>query len=103
MVPESFDAMHRIPHAVHVSVSGGDDSGTVGKPQITDLAFTRALVESMKKSGTFSRVADGPSQGADYLRSVTLFSMDKRSFGRKVKLEAGWTLRRADKVIVWQE
>jgi hypothetical protein len=30
--------------------------------------------------------------------------MDKRVFGRTVKIEAGWTLRRADtETVVWQD
>ena len=104
MIPVFVETKHRIPHAVYVSVSGGDNVGTVGKPQITDPAFTNALVESIKRSGTFSGVVHGRDQGAVYWLSVTLFSTDKRTFGRTVKLEAGWTLRRADtKELVWQE
>ena len=104
MIPESFETVHRIPQAVQVSVSGGDNEGTVGKPQITDLAFRRALVESIKRSGMFSEVVADHRQAVQHLLSVTIFSVDSRTFGRVVKLEAGWTLRRGDtREVVWQE
>jgi len=36
--------------------------------------------------------------------TATLFTLNKRVFGRTVKLEVGWTLRRIDTgVLVWQE
>ena len=76
----------------------------MGRPQITNSTFSQALTESITKSRTFSRVIEDQNQRADYLLTVTLFSMDKRVYGRTVKMEAGWTLRRADAgTVVWQE
>ena len=76
----------------------------VGRPQITNSAFTQALTASITKSRTFSKVVEDQSQKPDYLLTVTLSSIDKRVFGRTVRMEAGWTLQRADAgTVVWQE
>jgi hypothetical protein len=104
MVPTSFETAKSHPQTVRVYVTGGQESVAVGRPQITNSAFSQALTESITKSRTFSRVVEDQSQRADYLLTVTLFSMDKRVFGRTVKMEAGWTLRRAEAgTVVWQE
>jgi hypothetical protein len=104
MVPTSFETAKSHPQTVRVYVTGGQESVAVGRPQITNSAFSQALTESITKSRTFSRVVEDQSQRADYLLTVTLFSMDKRVFGRTVKMEAGWTLRRAEVgTVIWQE
>jgi hypothetical protein len=89
MVPTSFETAKSHPQTVRVYVTGGQESVAVGRPQITNSAFSQALTESITKSRTFSRVVEDQSQRADYLLTVTLFSMDKRVFGRTVKME-GW-------------
>jgi len=104
MVPTSFETSRKHPYAVRVRVTGGQESEAVGRPQIPDSAFARALIDSITNSQTFSKVVEGQSTGENYLLTVTLFSMDKRVFGRTVRLEVGWTLRRGDTgAIVWQE
>jgi hypothetical protein len=104
MVPTSFQTAKNHPQTVRVHVSGGQETVAVGRPQITNSAFTQALTESLTKSRMFSRVVEDQSQKTDYLLTVTLFSMDKLVFGRTVSMEAGWTLRRADAgTVVWQE
>ncbi len=104
MVPTSFEASKNHPETVRVKVTGGQETEAVGRPQVTDSAFTQALVDSIIKSRTFSRVVEGQSRGEDYLLTVTLFSLDKRAFGRTVKLEAGWTLQRVDTgAVIWKE
>lgn len=102
MIPTSFETAQRHPQSVRARVTGGQDSEATGRPHIPNSAFAQALVESIIKSKTFARVADG--QGEEYLLTVTLFSIDKRVFGQTVKLEAGWTLRRTgSSANVWQE
>jgi hypothetical protein len=104
MVPTTFEISRKHPQSVSITVTGGQETEAVGRPQIRNADFAEALVESISKSKMFAKVIDGPSKGEDYLLTVTLFSMDKRVFGRTVKLEAGWTLRRAgDGTVVWQE
>ena len=104
MVPTSFQTAKRHPQTVRVDVTGGQDTALMGRPQITNSAFTRALTESIIKSRTFSKVVEDQNQKADYLLTVTLLNMDKRVFGLTVRIEAGWTLRRTDAgTAIWQE
>jgi len=104
MIPTSFETAKSHLKAVRVTVTGGQETQAVGRPLITNGAFAQALIESITKSRTFAKVIDSESQVEDYLLTVTLFSMDKRLFGRSVKLEAGWTLRRASSgTVVWKE
>jgi hypothetical protein len=89
---------------VQVLVNGGQEDAAVGRPHISDYAFSQALIESIVKSRIFSAAIQERNERPDYLLAVTLFSIDKRVFGRPVKLEAGWTLRHIESGrIVWQE
>jgi hypothetical protein len=104
MVPESPDVAQHHAQSVSVAVSGGHETDAAGKPQISDAAFAQALTAAITKSRTFSRVVQGA--GGDYLLTVALVSLDQPSFGFSftVKMEAGWTLRRAaGGAVVWQE
>jgi hypothetical protein len=104
MVPTAFSTSKKHPQTVGVSVNGGNETDSTGKPQISDAAFTQALTDSIVKSQTFSKVIQG--SGADYLLTVTLFGMEQPSFGFSftVKMEVGWTLKRADNgKTVWQD
>lgn len=104
MIPTSFETVKAHPQTVRVNVTGGQESVAVGRPQITDADFTAALVASIIKSRTFSKVIEDKNSQADYLLTVTLFTVDKRVFGQAVKLEIGWTLRlAATGAVVWRE
>ena len=104
MIPTSFDVVNTHPQTVRVTVTGGQESVAVGRPQITDAGFTQALIASITKSRTFSKVIEDQTPAEDFRLTVTLFSLEKRVFGQAVTLEAGWTLRRADTgTIVWRE
>lgn len=104
MVPASFETAKKHPQSVRVRVTGGQDDEAVGRPHIPNPAFTQALIHSILRSQTFAKVVEGQSKGEDFVLTVTLFSMDKRVFGHTVRLEAGWTLQRADVgAIAWQE
>jgi hypothetical protein len=104
MIPADFSAEKKHPQAVSVEVSGGQSTDSMGKPQISNEEFTRALVESIGSSQVFSKVIQGA--GATYLLTVQMSSLEQPSFGLTfvVKMEAGWTLKRIDTgQIVWQE
>lgn len=104
MVPTSFETVKAHPQSVRVNVTGGQESVALGRPQITNAAFTRALVTAILKSRTFAKVIEEKTPGGDYLLTVTLFSMDKRIYGETVTLEAGWTLQRVSTgEVVWRE
>lgn len=104
MIPTSFETARKHPQSVRVSVTGGQETEAVGRPHIPNSAFAQALVQSINRSLTFAKVVEGQSKEGDYLLTATLFSMDKQVFGRTVKLEIGWTLRRIDTgAVAWQE
>jgi hypothetical protein len=104
MVPTAFDTAKRHAQSVSIAVSGGRETDAMDKPQITDAAFAQALSEAITKSQTFSRVVQGA--GGDYLLTVALAGLEQPTFGFSftVKMEAGWTLRRAvGGAVVWQQ
>ncbi|MDP2279488.1 MAG: hypothetical protein Q8K51_14835 [Nitrospirota bacterium] len=104
MIPTTFETAGKHSKTVSVSVQGGRETKLLTSTQISDEAFTQALADSITKSQTFSRVVQG--KAADYLLTVTLFNLEQPMFGLTytVKMEAGWTLQRADNsTVVWQE
>jgi hypothetical protein len=104
MIPATFETVARHPHSVSVYVTGGQETNSMWISQISDSAFSQALVESITKSQVFTHVIEG--RGGDYLLTVLLASMDQPSFGGSltVRMEAGWTLKNAATgAVVWQE
>ncbi|HEY9024226.1 MAG TPA: hypothetical protein VIP05_07990 [Burkholderiaceae bacterium] len=86
-----------------VTVAGGKDTDSLGKSQISNDAFQQAIVQSIEKNKTFSSVVKGA--GGDYQLSVTVVNMEQPSFGFSftVKMEAAWSLKKADGTVVMQE
>jgi len=105
MVATSFEILHARPQTVRVQVTGGQESAPIGRPQITDADFTQALVTSIIKTRTFAKAVTDQNSSADYLLTVTIFSLDKRLMNDDtVRMEAGWIMRRATTgTIVWRE
>jgi len=103
MIPTAFRTAKKHPQTVGVSVNGGKETDSTGKPQISDATFTQALTESITKSQTFSKVIQ--ASGADYLLTVTLFVWSSRvSVSRS---PSNWRRLDAERVsngqAVWQE
>lgn len=104
MIPTNFDIVKKHSATVNVATSGGRETESIGKSQISDEALAKALTEAITKSQTFSKVVQGNE--ANYLLTVSIFSVEQPSFGLSylVKMEVGWTLKQADtSKIVWQE
>ena len=103
MVAAPADALTRHAQTVAVSTVGGKETSSAGKSQISDAAFTQALIASIEKTKVFSAVVQGA--GANYALSVATVSVDQPSFGLSftVKMETAWTLKKADGSIAWQE
>jgi hypothetical protein len=89
-------------HSATVSL---DASNSTSAPlKVNDDQLKDALKSAITKSQTFSQVVDG--KGGRYLLTVNIVKLDQPSFGASmtVKMEAGWTLKRADSgATVWQE
>jgi hypothetical protein len=104
MIPISYETARKHPGSVFIIVTGGQTTNAVGRPLIPNSAFAQALVLSIEQSQTFARVIKEESLAADFLLTATLFALDKRVFGRAVKLEVGWILRRRNNgIVTWQE
>jgi len=86
-----------------VIVAGGSETSALGKSQISNDAFQQAIAMSIEKNKTFSSVVKGA--GGDYQLAVTVVSIDQPSFGFSftVKMEAAWSLKKADGTVVMQE
>jgi hypothetical protein len=103
MVP-TIAAANKHPQSVSLEVTGGQDTDALGKSQVSNESFAQALEQAITQSQTFSRVIKG--SGQDYRLSVVIAGLEQPSFGLSftVKMEAGWTLKRADTgATVWQE
>jgi hypothetical protein len=104
MVPTGITAANKHPQSVTVEVTGGQETDALGKSQVSNESFAQALEQAITQSQTFSRVIKG--SGQDYRLSVVIAGLQQPSFGFSftVKMEAGWTLKRADTgAVVWQE
>ena len=104
MTPTAIQTTNMHAKSVGVTVAGGQETDATGKSQISNAMFSKALIDAINNSKTFSSVVQG--KGGDYLLTVTMFNMDQPSFGLSftVKMEAGWTLQRVDNgAVVWQE
>jgi len=104
MVPTDLVTTKTHPETVSVAVNGGNKTDEMGKSQISNEEFALALQEAITRSKIFSRIEPGPS--AQYLLTAQIISLDQPTFGFSftVKLEVGWTLKRADTgKIVWRE
>jgi hypothetical protein len=102
MVPTAAIAGQHVK-STSVVVAGGSATSALGKSQISNEAFQQAIVMSIEKNKTFSSVVKG--NGGDYQLAVTVISMDQPSFGFSftVKMEAAWSLKKADGTVVMQE
>ena len=105
MVPPTVTVAKKHPQSVSVEVTGGQQTDAMGKSQISNEDFAQALEQAITQSQTFASVMKGAG-GQNYRLSVVIVSLDQPSFGLtfNVKMEAGWTLKRADTgATVWQE
>jgi len=104
MTPAAVDTFKKHPHTVSLNVTGGKPTESTWTPQISDVEFKQALLDALNKSQIFSGVVEG--NAGDYWLTVMFFSLEQPviGFSMTVKMEAGWTLKRAaDGVVVWQE
>ena len=104
MVPPTVTVAKKHPQSVSVEVTGGQQTDAMGKSQISNEDFAQALEQAITQSQTFASVGKGAGQ--NYRLSIVIVSLDQPSFGLtfNVKMEAGWTLKRADTgATVWQE
>ncbi len=103
MVPTAAVAGMHHRQTASVVVAGGSETSAMGKSQISNEAFQQAIVQSIEKNQTFASVVKGAD--GDCRLAVTVVSMDQPSFGLSftVKMEAAWSLKKADGTVLMQE
>lgn len=91
MAVDDFQAPSPIAKSVTVTVSGGEDTSSMGKSQIADADFATAIKKSLADTQVFEQVLDADGE---YLLNVMIVSMDQPSFGLNftVKMETAWRL-----------
>jgi len=92
MVAEAVGPVHKSASDVSVAVSGGKETSSAGKSQISNEAFADALRASIDKAGLFSKVADS---GTRYRLTSFIGKLDQPNFGfsMTVKMEVSYTLK----------
>jgi hypothetical protein len=91
MVPDVVAPVHHNNDAISIAVSGGKETSKMGASQISDEAFSKALSDSIEKSGLFAKVADS---GARYRLTGFIGKVDQPvlGFSMTVKMEVSYTL-----------
>ena len=91
----SIQAGQGHPYSVSIITQGGNETGAVDIPSVSNEDLAGAIEESIVKSGLFSRVVQGET--GDYILSVTITETTKPLFGTtmRVNMEAGWSLTSA--------
>ena len=104
MTTKDIEVQHRHPYSVQVQVSGGHDTGALDATQISNEAFSEALVESIEVTKLFSEIKE--EGDADFLLYVTLLDLEQPTFGAsmKVSMEAAWMLiDRGNGETIWKK
>jgi hypothetical protein len=104
MVLDPVPALQKHPYSVALRTQGGIEAGTTDFPGIPNDDFSKAIEESIIKSGLFTKVIQ--INGADYSMDVSIISMSKPLIGTSftVNLETGWSLvNTASKEVVMRE
>jgi len=105
MVPTGMVISKKHPETVRLDVAGGADAATgAAGIAVSNAALETALNQAITESKLFSQVVRG--NGGDFFLTANVFSVNQPMFGMAmtVKMEVGWTLKRAsDGKTVWQE
>ncbi len=91
----SLPAGQAHPYSVSIVTQGGNETGAVDIPSVSNEDLAGAIEESIVKSGLFREVVHG--QTGDYILSVTITETTKPLWGTsfRVTMEAGWSLTSA--------
>ncbi len=104
MILDPVPVLQKHPYSVALRTQGGIETGTTDFPGIPNEDFSKAIEESIIKTGLFTKVIQ--INGADYSLDVSIISMSKPLIGTSftVNLETGWSLvKTANKEVVMRE
>lgn len=82
----------RYQETVSIVTNGGNETGALDTPNISNEDLAAAIEESIAENKLFTQVIHGGE--SDYLLSVTIVNMSKPMFGASftVRMEAAWSL-----------
>jgi len=107
MVPAGFEVAKKIPGAVRVDeVVGSRETGSFQllMSQISSVAFTEAIIDSIAEAELFGAVVE--TNDADYILDVTILYYDQPLIGLDldIKMKTKWDLTDAKKLTpVWSD
>ncbi len=92
--PPVAAAARQHPRSVGVTVIGGRETGVLDSSNIANADLETAIEASIRASGLFREVVQGPD--GDHVLAVSIIQLSKPIFGLTfdVDLEAGWSLTR---------
>jgi len=103
MVIKNLNLTNSHPYSISVSIGNEGEKEGVGLMTLPKEDLLYAIEESIRNGRVFEQVVSGKE--GEYRLNVTVFSLQQPTMGfnMTVKLEAGWTLKKAEGGIVWQE
>jgi len=104
MIPDNYAIQNKYNKSISIRVSGGKETNPLWVSEISDEDFLRAVEESIKYSGVFSRVTQNSE--SDYLLKINMRNMDSGlvGFSITVRLVTLWELTDLkSKEVVWKD
>ncbi len=105
MVSSPAKSLKQYPFSVSVTTTGGTETNSAGRSEISDADLKAAIEKSIAESKLFSQIVQKAGAG-DYDLSVAVVQMDKPMFGTSftITMETAWILTRSkDKQVVWRK
>jgi len=104
MVVFDYDSNNPHPYSLSIDVGAGNEKSDVGLIPVPRKDLLFAIEKSIRNGHVFESVVFSGEDG-DYLLNVSVFSLEQpvMGFNMTVKIEAGWTLKKADGNVVWQK
>ena len=105
MIPTDFEVINKHSHTVSINESiGGRETNPLWTSQVSNMAFTEALSNSLAKSGVFQAVIKGSD--ADYLLDVIILDYDQPWIGIDIdiRMKTKWELTDSKTLVtVWSD
>jgi len=104
MASSRMDFGRKNDRSVTITVTGGSETKSTGKSQISDDDFASAINASIEKSGLFSKILG--LEASDFQLNAEIVRVDQPTIGfnMTVTLEVNWTLiRRSTGKVAWQK
>jgi len=93
MTSGTIPGMQRHKYTVTIRTQGGNETGTIDVPSISNNDFAEAIEKSIIENSLFTKVIHGSD--SDYFLNATIINISTPSFGASmtVSMETAWSLR----------